>query len=99
MKTNSYYSWAKTSNSVVRLIPSLCGAFSILVALLVLAGWMFNVPVLQSVVPGFVTMKPNVALCFGFAGAALLLLVPLPLSGTRLIAGRICALLVLAVSG
>jgi PAS domain S-box-containing protein len=39
----------------------------------VLAGWAFDVSVVKSVVPGFVTMKANSAAAFVLAGASLLL--------------------------
>jgi PAS domain S-box-containing protein len=36
-----------------------------------LAGWIFDVPILKSVIPGMVTMKANTATCFLLAGIAL----------------------------
>jgi diguanylate cyclase (GGDEF)-like protein len=51
----------------------LAGAFCIAVGLLALAGWTFDLPLLMSVVPGYVTMKANAAACFVLSGAALLL--------------------------
>jgi diguanylate cyclase (GGDEF)-like protein len=41
--------------------------------LLVLAGWAFDVPLLTSVLPTYVTMKANTAASLAFSGAALLL--------------------------
>lgn len=41
--------------------------------LLVLAGWMLDLPLIKSVVPGAATMKANSALCFLLAGVALFL--------------------------
>jgi PAS domain S-box-containing protein len=43
------------------------------VGLLVLAGWLFDVPVMKSPHPGWVTMKANTALCFCALGGALVL--------------------------
>jgi two-component system, sporulation sensor kinase E len=39
----------------------------------VMAGWIINIPVLQSIVPGFIGMRFNAALCFVLFGSALLL--------------------------
>ncbi|MCL1465420.1 methyl-accepting chemotaxis protein [Argonema galeatum] len=63
--------------STPNLIPSL-QAFSrkasiavIAIGCIVIIGWMFNIPLFKSILPGLVTMKANTALCFIFAGAAL----------------------------
>jgi len=44
------------------------------VGLLVLAGWVFDVALFKSVMPGLVAMKANTAVCFVLLGAALWLL-------------------------
>jgi PAS domain S-box-containing protein len=38
----------------------------------VMAGWLFNIPILQTIIPGFIPMKFNPALCFVLFGSALL---------------------------
>ncbi len=43
---------------------------------LVLLGWILNLPLLKSIVPGFETMKANTALCFVLLGASLAFLRP-----------------------
>jgi PAS domain S-box-containing protein len=48
------------------------GALSVVVPVLVLIGWQFDVEVLKSVFPAAVSMKPNTALCVLLLGAALL---------------------------
>ena len=51
----------------------LISLITIAASLVVLVGWIFNVPVLQQIIPGFVAMVFNTALCFVLFGAALLL--------------------------
>ncbi|MGZ3751164.1 MAG: PAS domain S-box protein [Mucilaginibacter sp.] len=46
---------------------------TIAASLVVMAGWIFNIPGLQQIIPGFVSMVFNTALCFGLFGTALLL--------------------------
>jgi PAS domain S-box-containing protein len=50
---------------------------------LVIVGWVFDIAVLKSVVPGLVTMKVNTALCFMLSGVALGLLSEDPGSSRR----------------
>lgn len=45
-----------------------------MVGVLVLTGWIFDVAILKSIIPGGVTMKVNTALCFIFSGSSLFLL-------------------------
>jgi hypothetical protein len=49
------------------------GTAAILLGLLVLAGWTWNVSTLKTVLPGLVSMKVNAAVCFVLAGVSLLL--------------------------
>lgn len=51
----------------------LISLITIAASLVVMVGWIFNVPVLQQIIPGFVAMVFNTALCFVLFGAALLL--------------------------
>src|SRR4029077_11594852 len=49
------------------------GLLVILIGLSVLAGWVFDARPLMTVLPGFVTMKPNTELAFCFGGLSLFL--------------------------
>jgi PAS domain S-box-containing protein len=51
-------------------------AVAISIGLSVLAGWIFDIAMLKSIIPGLRVMVPNSALCFVFAGLALLLTEP-----------------------
>lgn len=53
------------------LIPAVAGVFSVVVGILVLFGWAIGSITLMSIVPGFVSMKPNAALAFVLIGFAL----------------------------
>jgi two-component system, sporulation sensor kinase E len=48
------------------------GIVTITVGIIVMLGWIFNIPVLQQIVPGFVTMAFNAALGFVLFGGALI---------------------------
>jgi PAS domain S-box-containing protein len=50
------------------------GLFTMAAGLLVLVGWLFDIPTLKSVLPWFVTMKANTAAGFVLAGLSLTLL-------------------------
>lgn len=59
---------------VSSIITKALGLLIIAGAFLVLAGWIFNIPVFKSILPGYVSMKFNTALCFVLASMLLLLL-------------------------
>jgi len=54
-----------------RLFARGAAALIAAVALLVIGGWMFNIPQLTAIIPGYATMKPVTALCFILCGASL----------------------------
>jgi PAS domain S-box-containing protein len=54
------------------LAGRLTGALAVAVGGLALVGWAFDIALLKSVLPGWVSMKPNTALCFVLVGLALL---------------------------
>jgi signal transduction histidine kinase len=57
---------------LVTFAPLAAGTVAVATALLVLAGWAFDVASLRSIRPSFVTMKPNAAVAFLASGLALL---------------------------
>ena len=59
------------SDSKVSRLASVAGWVLIGLALSVLSGWAFRIPVLMSVWPGLATMKPNTAVAFLLTGLAL----------------------------
>src|SRR2546429_1091134 len=74
------------------------GAIAVIVALLVLLGWAFDIEVLKSLRPALPSMKPNTALALGFAGASLWLLTATGTKAYGLWMSRACAVLVIAIA-
>lgn len=65
---------ADTGSSVIRTLRRDVHAASVVVAvagLAVMVGWLFDIPILKSILPHYVSMKFNTALGFVFAGTAL----------------------------
>ena len=58
----------------LRSLSQAGSATAIVVGLLVLVGWISDIPSLKSVLPGLVTMKANTALAFTLAGVSLWIL-------------------------
>lgn len=77
--------------------PLICALFAVAVGAAVLAGWLFDVPLLKSVLPGFIAMKPNTAFAFVLAGGSLLLLLASPLPRARARTGQALALIVVLI--
>jgi signal transduction histidine kinase/CheY-like chemotaxis protein len=48
-------------------------SLTVLIALVVLTGWAFNIGILETILPGYVNMKVNTSLCFLLCGSSLLL--------------------------
>ena len=67
----------QSDSRLVSLFKSISAAASMLVlavGVAVLIGWMFNVTLLKSILPGLVTMKANTAAAFALIGVSLWLL-------------------------
>lgn len=63
-----------TNLPFLKTITLASGCIVILIGLLVITGWIFDIPVLKSLNPDYISMKANTAVCFIFSGGALLLL-------------------------
>ena len=79
---------------------SLTSVVSAAVGVLGIAGWMFRIPVLKSVIPGHVVIKPNAAICLVLIGLSLWLMRRVddrPVAGARRLGGQLLAALAAAV--
>ncbi|HCC53992.1 MAG TPA: hypothetical protein DEQ20_03575 [Desulfobulbaceae bacterium] len=56
----------------LRRITFTTGALTILAGILVILGWIFDITLLKSLLPDWVSMKVNAAVCFILAGTALI---------------------------
>lgn len=85
-RSDRFHRIASGASAVVILLGS-CG----------LIGWIFDIAVLKSVLPGLVTMKANTAASFVLAGVSLRFQIDSDASPPKIWIARACALLVLAV--
>jgi len=78
--------WSKVAAGITMLVGSL-----------VLLGWLLNITVMQSIIPGMISIKANTALTFFIAALALLLLQTKGSDPRLLFLRRACAILVTLV--
>ena len=58
-----------------RGLAGLCATLTIIISFLVLLGWQFDIQTLRTVIPGYISMKVNSALCLLLLGVAQYLLI------------------------
>lgn len=80
-------------------ISVIAGGITLLVGLVVVFGWMLNIPLLKSISPGLSTMKINTALGFFFTGASLIAIRNGNQKSTGKIAAEAFALIVVIIGG
>lgn len=73
------------------VLARVASAAAVLVGAAVLIGEALDMAILTSVVPSYITMKPNTAICFILSGRSLWLLSSLPGASPGLDATRTCA--------
>lgn len=78
-------------------VAAAIGVASVLLGLVVLGAWVFDVDAITSIKPDWATMKPNTALGFVFAGAALCLMQLRTRSAWAIPAAAACALATAAI--
>ena len=74
------------------LIPKAASGFGVFISSLVLLGWTFNVPILQSILPGQPQMVPLTAVTFILAS------VSLGMVKSRAVVSGLCALAVILIA-
>ena len=67
------YSFSVRSFHTALRLAQVMGVLTVLLGLSVLAGWALHIETLKTVLPNYVSMKANTALCFILSGTALLL--------------------------
>ncbi len=72
-------------------VPRVCGWMALAFGVLALVGWAFDIAVLKSVIPGWITIKPNAALGISLLGGSLALLRGTASSPKKSAVGRGCA--------
>src|SRR5436190_11735323 len=83
--------------SSYRKFSRVASALVLTVGILVLAGWLFEIPALKSIIPGLATMKVNTALAFTLAGTSLWLAsIENKNKGLELIA-KTCAVIIILI--
>jgi uncharacterized membrane protein len=87
------------SVSNLRKIARLCASGVFAIGMMVLVGWILKIPLLKSVLPGFVEMKANTAIGYIFSGISLWCLCSEKRSGVVTKLGYFSALIITILGG
>jgi PAS domain S-box-containing protein len=78
-------------------VVAITGLISLITGFLVVFGWLFHVSILQTVIPGFVSMKFNTAVAFILLGSAMLIK-QFPIKKTHQITSFVLCALIVSIS-
>jgi|GEM_PF-6777175 len=85
-------------SSYLRAIVITAGIISLMVGILVIIGWIFDISILKSLNPNFISMKANTAICFIFFGISIIILRDSQNSFFLKTSARILTIIVLLIS-
>ncbi len=80
--------------SQLKFFSKIASIIAILVGLLVIIGWTFNIESFKSIFPNIVAMKANTAICFMLSGISLFYLNEKQISKPKLRISQICAIII-----
>lgn len=90
-------STSKRLNKLQKTVVVLTGLLTIIVGFVVLAGWIYQIPLLKSLHPNYISMKANTAICFVILGCVILLLKKTNKSRFTIIFARILLAIVASI--
>ncbi len=82
----------------IKLLSKISSIILVAIGTLVIVGWLFNIPVLKSVLPGIISMKFDTALCFIFSGIVIWLLNNENLSFTQKVIFFFCSIFIVVMA-
>ncbi|MDI6767128.1 MAG: PAS domain S-box protein [Bacteroidota bacterium] len=86
-------------NSLSKFISRSASGFVIIVGLIVTIGWIFDIAILKSIYPTFVSMKANTAVAFILSGISLWFLIDEQAKQWKIYLAQVCAVIVALLGG